>query len=102
MLQPLNGPSLQDSVVLTDTTVFLVKVGATELSERNVVTIYPVDGDIWVFFGDGINTPSASDVKNKGFPHRKDLLRSYEATDTQNIYIVSDSGTVDVRFAERA
>jgi len=101
MFQPLNGPSLQDSVALTDNTVFRVKVGATEMAERDVVSIYPVDGDIWIFFGDGINVPTAANVKGKGFPQPVGSLRTYEATDTQEIYIVADSGTVDVRFAER-
>jgi hypothetical protein len=102
MFQPLNGPSLQDNVAVTDSVVFRVKSGGSELAERNVVTIYPLDGSIWVFFGDGTNTPSAANVKSKGFFHPIGSLRSYEAATTQEIYIVADTGTVDVRFAERA
>jgi hypothetical protein len=101
MFQPLDGPSLQDAANVTSTTVFRVKVGASEMPERSIVTILPINGLIWVFFGDGFNTPSAADVKNKGFPHPKNSLRSYEAGTSQPIFIVADTGTVNVRFAER-
>jgi hypothetical protein len=98
---PLDGPSLQDQQNVADNSVFRVRVGSSELEERDVVSIMPLDGDIWVFFGDGATVPSASDVKNKGFPQFEGSMRTYEAASTQEIYIVADSGTVDVRFAER-
>lgn len=101
MFLPLDGPSLQDQESVTDSTVFRVKSGSSELAGRDVVSIQPLDGKIWVFFGDGSTVPSASDVKNKGFPQPKNSFRTYEATETQEIYIVADTGTVDVRFAER-
>lgn len=97
----LDGPSLQGSASVNSASVFRVRVGAAEMPERDVVSIQPLDGKIWVYFGDGVNVPSASDVKSKGFPQPKGGMRTYEATNTQEIYIVSDAGTVDVRFAER-
>lgn len=101
MFLPLDGPSLQSQQNVIDSSVFRVKVGTSELLERKIVTIYPLDGKIWIFFGDGSTVPTASDVKNKGFPQPVGSLRSYEASSGQEIYIVGDSGTVDVRFAER-
>lgn len=101
MLLRLDGPTLQEQQDVTASVVFRVRVGSSEFSERDLVTIYPLDGLIWVFFGDGVNVPSAATVKGKGFPQPKGSLRSYEAADTQHIYIVADTGTVDVRYAER-
>jgi hypothetical protein len=97
----LDGPTLQASQAVTDSTVFRVRVGASEFSERDVVTICPLDGDIWVFFGDNANTPTAAQVKASGFPQPEGSTRTYEAAASQEIYIVADDGTVDVRYAER-
>lgn len=102
MFLPLDGPSLQDQESVTDSVVFRVRVGSSELSERDVVTIMPIDGKIWVFFGDNVNVPSAAEVKSKGFLQPKGSMRSYEASSSQEIYIVADDGTVDVRYAERS
>jgi hypothetical protein len=100
--QPLDGPAKQYSLSVGDSAVLeVVKTSESALNGRSVVTIYPIDGKIWVYFGDGINTPSASTVKSDGFPHPK-TARSYEAGHLQPLFIVSDSGTVDVRIAERA
>lgn len=100
--EELNGPSKQFSVSLTNSTVIEVKDGSSPLSERKVVTIMPLDGKIWVYFGDGTNVPNSTTVKTDGFPQFKNTKESYEASDSQELYIVSDSGTVDVRIAERA
>ena len=101
MLLPLDGPAKQFALNPTSTVVVEVK-DTTVLSERKVVTIMLTDGKIYVFFGDGTNTPSANDVQTKGFPHQKGALRSYEASDTQPLWIIADTGTVNVRVAERA
>lgn len=101
MYLPLDGPSLQDRVSVTDSTVFRVKVGSSEFEDRDVVCIQPLDGLIWLYFGDGTNTPNATTVKDKGFPIPKNSFRSFEAGNTQQIFIVADSGTVSVTFAER-
>lgn len=101
MMLELDGPSLQKGDTITDSTVYRVKHGASEYDERKVVTIQPIDGHIWVFFGNGVNTPSALDVKNNGFFHRKESTKSYEAGTSQPVFIIADVGNVDVRFAER-
>ena len=101
MFLPLDGPALQDQESVTSLAVFRVRSGVAELDDRDVVTIMPLDGKIWVYFGDGTTTPNAATVKSKGFPQFKNTLRTYEASARQEIYIVADTGTVDVRFAER-
>ena len=99
--QPLDGPSSQDRVSVTTSTVKELKVGASALPERQVVTVQS-DGDIWVYFGDGGAAPSAATVSSKGFRQYKNGKDSYEASEKQSIYVVATSGTVNVTFAERA
>lgn len=101
MYQPLDGPSLQDRIAVTTSIVVELKVGSVALAERQVITIQPLDGHIWIYFGNGI-TPSAATVLSKGLKHIKMAKESYEAGETQQVFIVSDSGTVNVTFVERA
>lgn len=103
MLQPLDGPAAQGllSSVGTSTPVE-VKVGASALTDRKLVTLQG-DGKFYVYFGDdSASAPSAADVENNGFLQFKDQVQSYEAGDRQPIYVLADSGTVDIRIAERA
>lgn len=101
MFLPLDGPSLQGRTTITSTTPVRVRVGVAELAERKVVTIQPLSGKIYVYFGDGVNTPNALTVAN-GFVQSKNSIHSYEASNQQEIYILALQGTVDVVFAERA
>ena len=102
MLQPLDGPSSQDAVNITNTAITEVKVGASVLEERKVITLQP-DGKIRVFFGDGLLAPSVSDVLNKGLKQGKNTIRTYEAAASQDIYIIADNGgSVEVIIIERA
>ena len=100
--QLLDGPSLQDRVSVTASVVKELNVNASALSSRQVITIQPIDGNIWVYFGDGTNIPSAATVSTKGLKHVKMAKESYEVGDKQPLFIVSDTGTVNVTFVERA
>jgi len=102
MLQPLDGPSTQDKIAVTDTVVVELKAGASPLEDRQVITIQPLDGNIRIYFGDGTTTPSASTVLQKGFKQTKLAKESYEAGDKQKVYVISESGTTNVIFAERS
>lgn len=102
MLKPLDGPADQTTLTVDTTTVQEAKVGASAFPERGVVTIQPVDGKIYVYFGDGSITPSAATVIADGFEHPKTALRSYEAGPKQPVFILAQSGTVNVKIAERA
>ena len=101
MIQPLDGPSLQDLIVVTATIVIEVKIGASAMDERKVISLQP-DGKIRVFFADDGVVPSLSDLQNKGFIHYKNSMRSYEASKLQKVYILSESGSTNVTIAERA
>ena len=101
MFQPLDGPSLQDKITVDTTTVQELKSGGSALEERKVVTIQP-DGRIYVYFGDGSSTPSAATVVADGFLQFKDSKETYEASESQPVFVLAVTGTVNVRFAERA
>jgi hypothetical protein len=102
MIEALDGPSSQGVIPVSNSVVSEVKVGVTVLDERKVVTIQP-SGKIRVYFGDGSTTPSAATVLSDGFKHGKDSIRSYEASSSQILYIVSDTGaSINVTIAERA
>lgn len=101
MFQPLDGPSKQFAISLTTTVVQEVKVGAA-LSERKVVTLQPLSSNIWIYFGDGINTPSATTVAADGFRHYKLARESYECSENQPMFILAETTTTSVRIAERA
>lgn len=101
MFQPLDGPSAQ--VKLTSVGVATpveVKVGASALTDRAVITIQP-NGNIKVYFSDG-TVPSAATILANGFDHYKSAKETYEAGEKQKVYILAASGTVDVVIVERA
>lgn len=102
MLLPLDGPSKQLKVNVTDSAAVLVKADTNPLEERKIVTLQPLSIAIKVYFANTGETPSAATVLANGFDHPKKALRSYEASDKQDIYIVAISGSTDVVIAERA
>lgn len=101
MLQPLDGPAKQDTITVDTVTPVEVKVGTEAFDERKVVTLQP-EGRIRVFFADEDSTPTQADVANKGFKQGKNTIRSYEASCTQKVYVLAESGSFDVIIAERA
>jgi len=101
MYQLLDGPATQGAISVTDAVVAEVKVGSSPLSERKVITLQG-DGKFYVYFGNGVAAPSAPDVIADGFIQYKDAKESYEAGETQRVYILALEGTVEVRISERA
>jgi hypothetical protein len=99
---PLDGPSLQTTLSVNTTTVQEVKVGASAITERKVVTIMPTSGKIYVYFGGDAGVPSAATVIAHGLIQYKNAMCSYEASDSQPIYILSLTGTTTVKIVERA
>ena len=88
MLQPLDGPAI-------------AQASTDPFSERQVVSLQG-DGKFYVYFANSGETPTNTDISTKGFTHPKDALRSYEAGDQQILYVLAESGTVNIRGAERA
>lgn len=98
---PLNGPALQKSISVGNATPKLIPESGSAMDGRAVITIMPIDGDIYVYFGDGTSTPSAATIIADGFPHREEQKDTYEASTSQPVYILSTTGTVKVITAER-
>ena len=103
MLQPLDGPSAQLKLASVDTvTVVEVKAGASPLTERKAVTLQPLGGKIYIYFGDGVSTPNAATVIANGLVHEKTAKETYEAGEQQPMFILAVAGTTDVICVERA
>jgi len=102
MFRALDGPSKQIKLSVLDNAITEVKVDAQPLSGRSVITILPVEGKIFIYFGDGENTPDVNTIINNGFPHPKNSMKSYEAGPKQPVFIISETGTINVIIAERS
>jgi len=102
MLLPLDGPAKQDVIAVDNVTVVEVKVDVSTMEDRKVISIQS-DGKLRVYFGDGVNTPNAALLLSDGFKQPKDVLRSYEAGGSQQVFILSDTGaSINVTIVERA
>jgi hypothetical protein len=101
MIQPIDGPSKTFVLTVTTSSPIEAKADASAFLERKVITLQG-DGKFYVYFADENEIPAAIDVTTKGFIQYKNAKETYEATGSQAIYILAESGTVDVRGAERA
>jgi hypothetical protein len=92
MFIPLNGPAVHGALSVT-TTPQEVKVGASRLEERNVLTIQPLNGDVYFGYSDSVTSLTGTKIyQGQVFP--------LEATDELPVWIVAASGTIDVRITE--
>ena len=89
---PLNGPALYGAITVT-TTPQLIKVGADNLEDRKVITIQAIDGDVYFGYDNSVDHTTGTLI-NEGqyFP--------LEATNQLDVYIVCETGTIDVRITE--
>lgn len=94
MFIPLDGPTVEDSISVGTTAVEL-KVGASAFEERKVITFQPQGGRIRYGFTNGITT-------SEGFIAFNNQVITLEAAGSQSVWVIAESGTVDVYFAERA
>ncbi len=88
----INGPGVYASQSVT-TTAAELKVGASALTKRKVISIQPIDGDVYYGFDGSVTSSNGTKV----FKGEKFFL---ECGDTLPIYLVAASGTVDTRIAE--
>jgi len=92
--QPLDGPGVYGALAVT-TTAIEVKVGASTLEDREVVTVQPIDGDVYYGYDSSVSASTGTIIK-------KGQFFPFEAKDTLPIYLVAASGTIDVRITEVA
>lgn len=93
MYLQLDGPSIQD-VITVGTSEVEIKVGASPLTERKVITIQP-NADIKLLFVSGLPA-------TKGLLIQAGQIATLEATDKQSIYLIMESGSTTVVVIERA
>lgn len=92
MLLPLDGPAVYGDIDAT-TTPIEVKVGASPLEDRQVVTIQPLDGVVYFGYDNSVTSLTGTKIfKGQIYP--------MEASDQLSVYIIAETGTVDVRITE--
>lgn len=88
---PLNGPALYGNLSVS-TSAIEVKVGASPMDGRTVVTIQPLDGDIYYGYDSSVTTSTGTKIfQGQFFP--------FEATEKLSIYVIAAS-TIDCRITE--
>jgi hypothetical protein len=92
MYQPLDGPAVYGALSVTTTPVEL-KVGASPVSERKVISFQPTDGVVYY----GYDSSVSSTTGTKIFSHQLIII---EASEQLAVYLVSETGTVNVRITE--
>ena len=88
---PLDGPGVHGAISVTSTPVEL-KVGASVLEERTIVTMKPLNGDIYYGYSNAVTVATGTLVK-------KGQFWPLEAGDSLSVWLVS-AGTVDTRITE--
>ena len=101
MFEALDGPSSQGKLTVTNSTVVEAKVGGSAFEGRKVLTLQG-DGRFYVYFANEGEVPNAATVSSNGFVQFRNAKESYEAAETQAVYLLALSGSVDVVIAERA
>ena len=91
----INGPGLETVISVTSTPIE-VKVGASKLTNRKLVTVFN-DGTATVYWGYN-NTITAS----TGTHIFKNQLQSWDATEGASIWLVAASGSHSCRITESA
>lgn len=93
MLLPLDGPAAYGSKSITDT-ASEIKVNASVLEERKVVTLQPIDGHIWYGYDNTVTTSTGTKIF-------KGQWIQLEIGDQLPIWAIADTGqTVDIRISE--
>jgi len=92
MFQPLDGPAVYSNITVT-TTPQEVKVGASPMAERQVVTIQPLTGDVYYGYSNSVSSTNGTKIF-------KNQLLPLEAGEKLSVWVVAASGSIDVRITE--
>lgn len=94
MLLPLDGPAVYGFLNVT-TTAVEVKVGASVHTDRKVITIQPIDGEVYFGYDSSVTSSTGTKIfKGQVYP--------LEAGELLPVWIVAASGTINVRITEVA
>jgi hypothetical protein len=89
----INGPSFYGNLAVSTTPV-LLKVGGSVYAERIEVIFRPIDGTVYMGFDSSVSSTT-------GIPVFKNEFVRMESGPLETIYLVTASGTVNVRIGER-
>jgi hypothetical protein len=92
MYRPLNGPAIFAALSVGSTAVE-VKVGAAPLEERTSISVQPLDGNIYYGYDSSVSTSNGTKIF-------KSQLLIIEAASSLPVYVIAETGTVDVRITE--
>jgi len=92
MLLQLDGPAVYGALNVT-TTAQEVKVGTSPIVERKVVTIQPLDGDLYFGYDSSVTTSNGTKIF-------QGQVYALEASDLLTIFVIAEAGTIDVRITE--
>lgn len=92
MFLNLDGPATYGALSVT-TSAQEVKVGASALDERKVITIQPLNGDLYMGYDNSVTASTGTKIY-------QGQVYAMEATEKLLVFIVASTGTVDVRITE--
>jgi hypothetical protein len=95
MLQSLNGPAEYGALSVGSVTPIEVKVQATYLDDRKLITIQPLNGDVYYGYTNAVTISTGTKIFSQQF-------FPLETGFDLKIWLISVSGTVDVRITEVA
>lgn len=93
MYQPCDGPAVYKNLSVSTATE--VRVGATPLQERKLVTVQPIDGDVYFGYDNSVTTSTGTLIY-------QGTVYPIEVSDKLPVYVIAATGTVDVRITEVA
>lgn len=92
-LFPIDGPAVYGALSVTSASAVEVKVGGSPLDERKVITIQPTNGHVYFGYSNSVTTSTGTKIfKNQIYP--------IEASEKLAVYIIAETGTVNVRITE--
>lgn len=92
MYQPIDGPNVYKSLSVT-TSATELKVGASVLDDRIAILIQPINGRVYFGFSNAVTT-------SNGILLQKNQIFGLELGPRASIYLIAETGIVDVRIAE--
>lgn len=88
----LAGGGVQSSLTVGLTAVE-VKVGASKLANRKIITIMPINRDMWWGYTSGVTIAT-------GTPVFKNQTLTISASDTCTVYLITDQAAKEARITE--
>lgn len=90
-----NTSAVYGTLSVNDTTPVELKVGGTALAGRKMVSIQPIDGRLYYGYNNSVTSATGTELA------RKQIIL-FSAGPQITIFLLAETGTVDVRIGELA